>query len=366
VRTLLSDSPTAIPNVVYDTPIDSISLELDQGVQYFHIQFRNADGWGRVAHYRLAVDSEPPSSITIAAPESADFTNPEQVLVVAVDDTASEVNRFMIRIDAEEPFEYIRENATSTITLPTLDPGYHTVVLEAFDEAGNSIVGTYSFTIEAFARPEFTSVPTQVNEGVIPVITGTTRPNSSVEIILQKGTNEPVSYITQSNAEGVFTFIPEAALTSGVYELTARATDERGAKSDLSEPVRIAVQQPGYVRIGGIIVSFLSVLVPLFAMVLLLIATLWYGFAYLRRFRTRVQVESSEALAIVKKEFTVLRQDLNEQSEVLKSARKTKKLTKAESEMLAFMGDALTSAERRIEKEVEDVSKVANDDELQS
>lgn len=359
VRTLLSNSPTAIPNVVYDTPIDSLSLELEEGVQYLHVQFRNSDGWGRVSHYRLAVDTEAPTDITIASPDPADFTNPEQSLVVDVADSVSEVNDFKIRIDANEPFEYTRENASSTILLPVLDPGYHTVVVEAFDQAGNSIVGTYSLTIEAFARPEFTNVPTQINEGVVPVISGVTRPNSSVNISLTQGSSEPLTYTTQSDGEGVFTFIPEGPLSAGVYDLTARATDERGAQSELSEPVRLAVQQPGYVRIGGFIVSFLSVIIPLLALIILFGLTLWYGVIYLRRFRKRVQVESFEALEIVKKEFAALHKDLSDQAEELRTSRKTKKLTKAEDSMFNFMSTALNDAEAHIEKEVDDVAKAA-------
>jgi hypothetical protein len=243
--------------------------------------------------------------------------------------------------------------------LPALEPGYRTVVVEAFDQAGNSIVGTYSFTIEAFARPEFTDAPTQINEGVIPVISGVTRPNATVEVTLRQGSSEPLTYTTQSNDEGVFNFIPEAPLASGVYELTARATDERGAKSEVSEAIRIAVQQPGYLRVGGIIVSFLSVLVPLLALVILLGLTLWFGVIYMRRFRKRVQVESFEALDIVKKEFTTLHKDLSEQEEMLRTSRKTNKLTKAEESVFAFMSTALHDAEAHIEKEVDDVAKAA-------
>ena len=51
VRTLLDDTPGTIPTVVYDEPISSKTIEdLPDGVSYFHIQFRNAEGWGKVTH----------------------------------------------------------------------------------------------------------------------------------------------------------------------------------------------------------------------------------------------------------------------------------------------------------------------------
>lgn len=358
VRTLMDRSATAIPTKVYDNPINSINLSLDEGVQYFHLQFRNADGWGRVSHYRLAVDTKSPTGIVITSPEGADFTNPLQELQVAVEDEGSGVNRFMIRVDASDPFEYIREEASSTIPLPELDPGYHTVVIEAFDKAGNSVVGTYSFTISAFEKPEFTEYPTQINEEVIPVIKGQTRPNSQVEVTVTKLGSEPVTYSVTSNEQGEFTFIPEGRFSSGVYELTATAIDEFGAHSEASEAIRIAVQQPGYIRIGSFIVSFLSVLIPLLALLVLFGLSAWYLFAYLRKFRSKVRVESFEALEIVKKEFAILRKDLEDQKLAIGGTRKTKKLTKAETGMFDFMAEALDQAETRVEKEVEDVAKL--------
>ena len=286
----------------------------------------------------------------------------KQELVVSVEDEGSEVNRFMVRIDADEPFEYVRENGSSTIPLPDLEPGYHTVVIEAFDQAGNSIVGTISFSILAFDRPEFTEYPTQIGEEVIPVIKGLTRPNSTVEIYLERLGSEPRTYSIESGDDGVFTFIPESRLTSGVYELSAKAIDQYGAHSELSDIVRIAVQQPGFVRIGSLLVSYLSVVIPLMGLLVLLGISLWYLVIYLRRFRKRVQVESFEALEIVKREFATLRNGLDEQEIALASTRKTKKLTKAETAMMEFMRTALDEAETKVEKEVEDVTALTGSD----
>ena len=149
--------------------------DLDEGESYFHVQFKNADGWGKVTHYRLAVDSAKPTEIVITPTEGTDTNNPEQQLKVDVKDAASEVLRFKVQVDSGAPFEFIKETASSTVTLTGLTPGYHTVIIEAFDEAGNSIIGNYSFSIESFEKPVFTEIPTEISEQVIPVIKGKTR-----------------------------------------------------------------------------------------------------------------------------------------------------------------------------------------------
>lgn len=359
VRTLLSTDANAIPTKVYDDPISSIEIpDLPEGVSYFHIQLRNEDGWGRVARYRLAVDSVKPTQFDIALIEGSDLTSPQQTLALNVEDETSAVRRFLVQIDGAEPFEYIDETGSSTITLPELAPGYHSIIIEAFDEAGNSTLGSFSFTILAFDRPEFTEYPTEINEEVIPVIKGQTRPNSIVTISLTKLGSETKTYELQSDQNGVFTFIPESTFTQGVYELVAIATDQYGAKSDPSERIRIAVQAPGYIQIGSMLVSFLSILIPLGAMLALLILGFWYVILSVKRLRGTVRRESKEAGQMLQQEFTALREMLRNQESLLVSSRKTKQLTKAEATLIETLQRAFDESEARVAKEIGDVTQL--------
>jgi hypothetical protein len=361
VRTLLDGRASSVPTKVYDSPIRTITLsDLDEGVSYFHVQLKNADGWGKVSHYRLAIDSEKPTNITIEKPADFDPNNPEQQLVVNVTDATSEVKRFKVQVDNGEAFEFMKEKASSTITLPALGPGYHTVVIEAFDEAGNSIIGNHSFEVQSFEKPVFTEFPTEINEQVIPVIKGTTRPNSTVEVILTKVGSEPTTYEVKSDESGLFTFIPEGRFSTGVYELTARASDQYGAKSLDSDTIRIAVQQPGLIRIGSILVSVLSVIIPLILLVVACVLGGWYLVRYFRRFRKQVRRESVEALDILHREFTALQSELRHQESLMAGSRKTKKLSKAESEMIEVLDLALQTSQKNVEKEIMDVAKLGS------
>lgn len=356
VRTLLDQNPTSIPTKVYDDPVTTITLDdLPEGVSYFHLQFKNEDGWGRVTHYRLAIDSEKPTDISIGL-LTDDLTNPQQTLRVAVSDTTSDVTRFKVKLDASEPFEFTDETASGTIPLPILEPGYHSVIVEAFDKAGNSVVGSYSFTIASFDKPQFTEYPTEINEEVIPVIKGQTRPHAVVTIAVLPLGATPTQYTVNANETGEFIFIPSGRFSTGVYELTAEATDAYGARSDMSEVIRIAVQQPGFIRIGSLIVNVLSVLIPLLVLSVLLIIGVWYVVLYARRFRNEVTVESVEALAILRREFTDLQITLSQQERILAESRSTKKVTKAEAAMVEAIGIALKSSQQKVEKEIEDIT----------
>jgi hypothetical protein len=360
VRTLLDDNATAIPTKVYDTPINSITLDLDDGVSYFHVQFKNKDGWGKVTHYRLAVDTVAPTNMVITHVPNTDTQGPKQFLSVAVTEETSEIKSYKVQVDSTEPFEYKSDSATTTVPITGIGPGYHTVVIEAFDEAGNSVIGSFSFSVEAFEAPVFTEVPPEITERVIPVIKGTTRPNATVDITLTKIGSEPRNYQVTSDTEGIFTFIPEGRFSTGVYEISARAIDAYGAQSEWSDTVRIAVQEPGIIRIGSLVVGALSVIIPLIILTVLAVVGTWYMVAYLRRFRRRVRVESVEALDILHREFTALEKELSAQELKLQESRKTKKLTTAEQEMIAVVRGSLQSSQRRVEKEITDVTDLSN------
>lgn len=359
VRTLLNNSPSAVPSKVYEPPIQTITLEdLAEGEQYFHLQFQNSDGWGAVAHYPLRVDTTDPTSFSIGLPENADLSNPEQTLTLTASDTPSGIRSYEVQLDGGEPFTFTPDTASSTLTLPPLEPGKHTVVIEAFDAAGNGLVDTFSFTITAFDRPQFTDVPQRVNEGVVPVFTGQTRPQASVTVMLHPQGADTKEVTVQADADGVFTYIPDAPLAAGVYDLTAQAVDQYGAISEESERVRFIVEQPGYIAVGSMMISVMSVVVPLVALSVLLVLGGVYAWRRLRLVGRTVRRETGEALTVVEESFADLRSTLQQEADALAATRKSKKLTKAETALVAAMTDQLTAAETAITDEVSDVDDI--------
>jgi len=342
---------------VYDTPISSITLEdLPEGESYFHLQFRNADGWGRITHYRLAVDTIAPTALQITSASTSQPANPEQILQVTAVEAGSGINKYLVKINDAEPFEYQDEAGSGLIPLPVLRPGYHAIIIEAFDAAGNSTIGTFSFTIDAFEPPVFTDIPTDMTANVIPVIRGLTRPDSLVTVFFSRIGSEPSVTEVTADADGVFSFIPEAGLYSGVYEVSVQATDSFGAQSEMSAVKRIAVQEPGFIRLGSQVVNAMSVIVPLILLALLLVFGVWYLLFVFRRFRGAVRVESVEALDILRREFSKLQGTLREQESSLQASRKTKKLTKAEADMVETIDRALQTSQAAVEKEIQDVT----------
>jgi hypothetical protein len=328
---------------------------LPEGVSYFHIQFKNKDGWGKVTHVPLRVDTESPTRFEIGE-EGGDPTNPVRTLVFSIDDI-SPIPRYRIQIDGAEPLEYSDEKNTKRYELHDLQPGHHTVIVEAFDSAGNSRVATYAFSIEAFEAPVFTDYPTRINAEVIPALKGTTRPEARVHVDVTDTNGASVSYETVSSAEGVFSFIPDAPFELGVYDIVAVATDVHGAVSAPSDSIRIIVETPGLLRIGSFLVSVLSVIVPLVALSVVLAFGTWYLIHRLRIWKRRVMRETLEAEDKLRSELDALIRNLHAGVSDLKESRKGK-LTRAEEALIQQLEIDVESARVKIKKEIKDIEDI--------
>ncbi len=362
IRTLLDENKGSVPTVVYDERISSKSIEnLSDGVSYFHIQFKNKEAWGRITHYRLGVDTKAPESFSIKEEASGD-TSSSQTLVFTLDDI-SPIPEYKIQIDGEEPFIYKDEKFSKKYNLAILSPGHHTVIVEAFDSAGNSTAATHSFEMEAFEKPVFTEFPSRINTEVIPAIKGTTRPNANVAIHLTRAEDGSVvntdydSFTIQSNEKGEFVFIPNTTFEQGVYVLTAVAKDPTGRLSETSDEIRIIVETPGYIVFGMAVINVLSVIIPLVALVLLLIFGMWYLRHKLVLWKRRIKKETLEAENSLAIEFNTVVKNLHEKIGLLKDSRKGK-LTLEESDLITQIEGDLKKARSRIGKEIEDIEKI--------
>ena len=133
-RLLLNHLPQSTPLVVYSPPISSKSFaEIEPGVWYLHVQFKNKLGWGAIAHYKIQVDIDPPSPFTIEFEGEKDSDNPTPTISYKTSDQLSGMDCYKIRINQEEPIE----TKDSTYTLAPQTPGDKTVLVQAFDQAGN-------------------------------------------------------------------------------------------------------------------------------------------------------------------------------------------------------------------------------------
>jgi hypothetical protein len=146
VRLLVGSIPNTAPTVSYTPAIASRTVKnLEDGIWYFHAQFRKGGEWGATAHYRVQIDTKEPEHFEIHEIQKTELTDTPRFLFDATD-RGSGIARYEVRIDGGQPVEWFG-SATSTYEATQLSTGSHTLSVRAFDRAGNARGATTLFTV---------------------------------------------------------------------------------------------------------------------------------------------------------------------------------------------------------------------------
>ena len=160
VRLLVGRQAEATPTVVYDPPIDYRELDDDifdeDGLWYFHIQFRNSAGWGDITHYEFGFDTEAPKDLEIEIEEGEDTSTP--TLYFASEDDLSGIDRYVINVEGMEEIvvsadEHENNDNLYTFTEP-LPEGETVIEVTAYDNAGNETVSSLDMIIDETEIPD--------------------------------------------------------------------------------------------------------------------------------------------------------------------------------------------------------------------
>ncbi len=364
VSLLLHKNSFANPGSASDGLIESKKFEdVDNGTWYFHIKFKNKYGWGKITHRQVLIDTAAPESFEIEVDNEGDPTNPTPNLYFQTTDALSGVEYYEVKIDGEDDAP-TKEAATKTnpYKIPPQPPGEHRIIVEAVDAAGNSTFATADITIESIEKPVITDFPQAIKAGDVLIIKGTSKyPDAAVTVFVKKEGEEPSTKDVKTDNEGNWTFIYDKSLEKGVYQVWAEITDNRGAKSNPTEKITIAVSLSGLIKFGKITIDYLTIMITLIALIVFLILTIlfsilivlyvWYRISLWRK---RIRRETREAKRSVGQAFSNLRKEVQEQVEYFD---KRQGLSKREKEIRDKLQKALKVSEESISKEIKDVEK---------
>lgn len=335
VSIYLSKSPSSNPGPASDGLSTSKSYkDIDDGTWYFHIKFRNQQGWGKITHRKVLIDTQPPLPFEIEV-QREDPTDPQPILIFETTDELSGIEYYEVKTGEREPL-YL--NLKTSYKLPPQTPGKHSIEVKAFDKAGNWTVATEEFTIKPLPEPIFTDYPKELESGYELTVKGESKySNSQIIIWLQKENEEPRSFTIQSDGAGKFVFVSDKGLRDGIYKVWLEVVDGRGARSLPTEKITITVTKPAVFRIGTWAVSLLVIIIPLIALVtfvvflLFLIWYIWYKFSLMRK---RLRKEVREAENALHQAFDLLKEDIQEQIKMLEKTRTKRQLTKEEEKII--------------------------------
>ncbi|MBP7992157.1 MAG: hypothetical protein KAZ30_00715 [Candidatus Magasanikbacteria bacterium] len=222
VQTLVGSFPDSTPTILYRPPIYRKDVSnLTDGVWYFHLRYQDGSGWSKTSHYRIQIDSAPPTDLSVASNESPEG---EISLAVKAKDALSGMNYYNIIIDNQESIKVPVDLANEPIILPALSLGSHRVVVEAYDNAGNKVDKDITVLVEPKIAPVITKYPEEIDIGNAITIEGSTvYSEAKIKIILRNEFNYESIKEVIADKDGNFVYVSGPISVAGSYEFWAYA-----------------------------------------------------------------------------------------------------------------------------------------------
>ncbi len=356
IKTDLNQQRFTIPSELSETATNSkVYKDIVDGVWYFHLQIKNEKGWSSVSTKKVQIDTTSPERFWIKKSDRQDLTDPNLKFKVEAEDAVSGIENFHVVVG--DIYEEVFSGSLEKIEVGPLSPGSHTLLIRAQDRAGNIRTESFLVQVDPIKAPVFTEVPSVIHSGSIMALKGESLPDSEIVVSLEMKGEETEVYSVRSDKEGVFVFVAPKKPLDGIYKVSAKVIDERGAESLYNEGVAVAVQPPGFIRVGGLMVNSLSVLIPLLALVVLLVFALSWGRHRWKIFRYRLNKEIKEAEEEVHETFENLRKKNSYQLSLLEDAEKRRKLTEEELKIKEQLKETVEDLGSTAEKEVHDIKE---------
>lgn len=359
-RILSDHEPTTTPSTQARTGLSSWTYQnVDDGVWYFHLRLQNSYGWGAVSHFRFQIDTVAPQPFTIKFTNSADTTNPTPTVTFATTDQTSGIAYYRLKIGDAPALTVAPADlaADGSYTLPPQTPGHHTLVVQAFDQAGNYAVAAQDFDIAPLNQPQLTQYPSELAPSDDLVVKGTTYPSATVRLTLQPQSGATVSETVTSDAQGNFTVVWPKKLDSGTYQFEVQAMDQNGAQSTPTDARTVLVREKPFLRIGQLAISYLTLVVTFASLLLMLIFVVSYAVIKVRHLRKTLRREVGRAETVLHRSFRELREDIAAQLKLLERVQNKRELTAEEAKLMRHFQKVLNETEQVVDKEMEHLEK---------
>ena len=358
VRTSISKSSSATPTVSYKPPINHKKVsDLADGTFYFNLQTKTTSGWSKVAHYRINIDTSPPEPFQIAFPHGKKSIEPQSVILFNTKDKISGMDHYDIKVGEGGPNLPVPSTLSNPYILPAQYPGKHLVTVIAYDHAGNSATAFNEYEVDALESPKITYYTEEIDSGDIVKIRGTTYPDSDLTVTIRNGKEVVSEEYTKSNSSGDFSLVLSKRLEKGVYNFTVRVINQRGAKSNETEPLSIIIKSKFTAELMTLIVNYLSIFVLIIlALSSVFLFTVYMWNKFIRTIR-KLRYESKDAERTLEKSFKLLRGDVEQHISLLRKAEKKRKLTGEEISFLEKFESNLEEAEEIVTQKMHDIGE---------
>ncbi len=363
VNMLIDKYPNSIPPRVSEGLFDNKTFSaLEDGTWYLHVRFKNNVGWGATAHYKIAVDTQPPLGFEVTVQEGKETDNPAPTFQFQTSDALSGIKEYQVRINNGDLAVVPLEGFTGSFKLPLQEPGTRRVFIKAVDLAENSVENSVDIEILPIVSPTITFLSSEIflgeEQGLM--VKGTALPSVSIlftaQKLLRKGGVERVATATvQSDENGNWELTFENHLfKNGRYTILAQAQDSRGALSLTVESQEMQVKSKPVIQIGKFELGMTGLLIFLLLVIVVGFSVGWFSY---RLWREQVGRKAIIAQRDVLNICTMVEESINK---ALKSCV-DKHVDEREAEEIEFLLKKIKSdlekARKYVSENIREISK---------
>lgn len=154
VSYLITGKPASNPGKVPDGLVSEAKFQgVADGVNYFHLRFRESGTWGSINHFKFQVDTKPPKQFEIS---TSTASNREPEIVFETSDDLSGIDHYEIKVDEKDWIKIDKSLAGKAYKVSNLSYGDHLILVKAVDMAGNSTVASINIKIPGGIFSKFT------------------------------------------------------------------------------------------------------------------------------------------------------------------------------------------------------------------
>lgn len=305
----------------------------------------------------LEEDNEPPLPFEIMVDNEGDPTNPRPLLYFQTKDLGSGLSHYEIRIDQGDFFSLLK-GETNPFRLPFQSPGLHNILVKAFDMVGNYRESTVDVNVGSIASPIITVCPTTFFSGEeLLHLEGTSLPSHKIIIFLKKDEKLIRQWETSSNEKGEWYFETDELFKSGIYKISARTQNSKGAVSNPSEDCIFKIVLSG-LPIGPWIIDYRYLtLLALLILILLLIIVIYLYWRH-RKTKKLIEKEAEDLKNKFYKEYKELQDAIEKEIKEIRKIKTEREFTKEEKEREEKLLKELSDVERVLIKELKDIEEI--------
>lgn len=285
---------------------------LTDGVWTFQLKTIYPDGQAS-SSYRAQIDATAPDPFTITVEQPGGKTDPKPTLKYKATDATSGIANYEIFIDGKK----VTTTAEEQFTLANQLPGKRSVLIKAFDKAGNSTEAKTEFEVEGFPGPTITSWQHYLSILEPLQLRGTALYDSKIRlyiageqiaefVVKDNLANAQTAKDAKPDQEVEWAFTYKGLIYPGPHSAYAYQVRPNEAVSNRSNEANFFVL-PGSITFGGKTFPILLLLLILLILFLIIESLTWYHFhliiAGIRRRIRNIKDEVDDDLTTLEKQL---------------------------------------------------------------